>query len=164
METMIREVSPGRYETTGSMSLAVLAEATATLVWETTLIGKTLGSPTASADYLRPRLAGLEHEEVHVVWLTSQYTVIATECVASGTIDSACVYPREVVRAALASNAGACILAQNHPSGSLEPSQADIAITKRLTDALALVDVQVLDHLIIANGRSTSMAERGLTL
>ena len=79
-----------------------------------------------------------------------------------GTIDGAAVYPREVLKRCLAANAAAVIFAHNHPSGVAEPSDADISITKKLTDALALIDVRVLDHMIIGRGSQTSLAERGL--
>ncbi|MGB5209269.1 MAG: JAB domain-containing protein, partial [Gammaproteobacteria bacterium] len=88
--------------------------------------------------------------------------LIGLEELFRGTIDGASVYPREVVRQALAHNAAAVILAHNHPSGVAEPSQADEAITRRLKNALALVDIRVLDHLVIGDGEAVSFAERGL--
>jgi DNA repair protein RadC len=88
--------------------------------------------------------------------------VIAAEEVFRGTIDGASVHPREIVRRALAHNAAALIVAHNHPSGVAEPSAADIAITRRLADALALVDVRLLDHFVIGEGEPVSLAARGL--
>jgi DNA repair protein RadC len=88
--------------------------------------------------------------------------VIVFEEMFRGTIDGASVHPREVVRRALQHNAAAVILAHNHPSGVAEPSRADIQLTRRLSDALALVDIRVLDHLVIGDGDGVSLAERGL--
>ena len=96
-----------------------------------------------------------------VMLLDSQHKLIDYRELFFGTIDSASVYPREVVKAVLADNAAAVIFTHNHPSGEIKPSQADIAITSRLKDALALIDVQVLDHIIVGNG-TASMAEFGL--
>ena len=113
-------------------------------------------------DYLRIRLAHLEHEEFHVLWLDSQNRLIASERLFSGTLSSTSVYPREVVKAALKHNAAACILAHNHPSGIPEPSSADLMLTRNLKSALAVVDVRVLDHFIVAgNASPLSFAERG---
>lgn len=124
--------------------------------------GDALTSPAAVRDYLRLRLGGLEHEVFAVVWLDSQNQVIEFEELFRGTINQSAVYPREVLKAGLAANAAACIFAHNHPSGLPEPSSADIALTRRLKDALGLADIRVLDHLIATAGGITSMAERGL--
>jgi DNA repair protein RadC len=97
-----------------------------------------------------------------VLFLTNRHRVIAFEEMFRGTIDGATVHPREVVKQALRLNAAAVILAHNHPSGVSEPSRADEAITRRLRDALALVDIRVLDHLIVGGSEITSLAERGL--
>jgi len=96
------------------------------------------------------------------IYLDNQHQVIAFEELFYGTINAAIVYPREVVKACLKHNCSAVLLCHNHPSGSPEPSQADEALTKRLTDALALVDIRVLDHFIVAGSSSISFAERGL--
>jgi DNA repair protein RadC len=119
-------------------------------------------SPRVSADYLRVRLATLDHEVFCVIYLTKRHQFIACEDLFRGTIDGASVYPREVVKEALKHNAAAVILAHNHPSGVADPSQADLEITKRLKKALDLVDIRVLDHLIIAGGDTVSFAERGI--
>jgi DNA repair protein RadC len=122
----------------------------------------TLPSPEAVRDFLTLRYAGLQHEEFHVTWLDTQHRVIAHEPMFRGTLNQTSVFPREVVKAALAHNAAACVLSHNHPSGVSEPSRADELITQTLKQALALVDVQVLDHFVVAGPKLTSFAERGL--
>ena len=119
-------------------------------------------NPADTRNYLSLRLAEREAEVFCVMFLTNRHRVIAFEEMFQGTIDGASVHPREVVKAALRLNAAAVILAHNHPSGVAEPSRSDEAITRRLTDALALVDVRVLDHLIVGGSEITSLAERGL--
>ena len=120
-----------------------------------------LGSPADTKAYLRLKLCALEHETFNVVMLDNKHRVIAVREMFRGSISSASVYPREVVKQALADNAAAVILAHNHPSGSAEPSQADIQITRRLIDALELVDIRVLDHLVIGD-EVVCFSERGL--
>jgi DNA repair protein RadC len=120
-----------------------------------------LTSPNDSKDYVRLRLAEREHEVFAVLFLDNRHSVIQYEEMFRGTIDGTSVHPREVVKSALAHNAAAVILAHNHPSGVAEPSQADMAITNRLKDALALIDVRVLDHLVVGE-TVVSLAERGL--
>jgi DNA repair protein RadC len=119
-------------------------------------------SPRITADFLRVRLSTLDHEVFCVIYLTKRHQFIACDDLFRGTIDGASVYHREVVKEALKHNAAAVILAHNHPSGVVEPSQADIEMTKRLKNALELLDVKVLDHIIIAGGETASFAERGL--
>ena len=119
-------------------------------------------SPEDTRRYLRLKLAEREAEVFCVLFLTNRHRVIALEEMFQGTIDGATVHPREVVKAALRHNSAAVMLAHNHPSGVAEPSRADEAITRRLRDALALVDVRVLDHLIVGGSEITSLAERGL--
>ncbi|MBL8403232.1 MAG: DNA repair protein [Dechloromonas sp.] len=120
-------------------------------------------SPGAVRLYLKLKLAGLEHEEFHVLWLDAQNRLIAFDAMFSGTLTQTSVYPREVVKAALAHNAAGCILAHNHPSGIVEPSRADEMLTRSLKEALAMVDVKVLDHFIVAgNNAPLSFSERGL--
>lgn len=121
----------------------------------------TLTSPEDSAAFLRVRLAGLEHEELHVVWLDQRHRVVAVDSLFRGTIDGATVHPREVVKLALKRNAAACVVAHNHPSGSPEPSAADRAITARLKEALNLVEVRLLDHIVVGAEGTTSLAQRG---
>jgi len=124
--------------------------------------GTLMDSPKATADYLMARLATREHESFTLIYLDNRHRLIACDDLFRGTIDGASVHPREVVKEALRHNAAAVILAHNHPSGVAEPSQADELITRRLREALALVDIRILDHLIVAGGTTLSMAERGL--
>ena len=121
-----------------------------------------LSSPRAVRDLLRLRLAGLPHEVFVCLQLDAQHRVIAFDELFRGTLTQTSVYPREVVKAALRANAAAVIFAHNHPSGVAEPSHADEILTRSLKSALALVDVQVLDHFIVAGTRIMSFAERGL--
>lgn len=123
--------------------------------------GAAMISPNATRDYLQLKLARREHEVFTVLWLDNRHRVLRFEELFRGTIDGASVHPREVVKSALHENAAACIFAHNHPSGVAEPSQADRRITERLKDALALVDVRVLDHIIVAEN-TYSFAEMGL--
>jgi DNA repair protein RadC len=123
--------------------------------------GDVLSSPAAVRDFLRLRLEGLPHEVFMAVYLDAQNRVLAAEELFRGTLTQTSVYPREVVKRALAHNAGGIILAHNHPSGVAEPSQADRWLTDQLKHALALVDVKVLDHFIVAGGHGVSFAERG---
>ena len=124
--------------------------------------GDALSSPGAVRDYLRLKLQGLPHEVFMALFLDAQNRVVASEDLFRGTLTQASVYPREVVKRALHHNAAAVILAHNPPSGVAEPSHADQVLTQSLKAALALVDVRVLDHFIIAGGGSQSFAERGL--
>ncbi|MFM7067178.1 MAG: DNA repair protein RadC [Gammaproteobacteria bacterium] len=124
--------------------------------------GPLLANPRAARDYLRAQLRDREHEVFCCLFLDNRHRFLAYEELFRGTIDGASVHPREVVKAALARQAAAVILAHNHPSGIAEPSRADEAITLRLRDALALVDIRVVDHLIIGGPDCTSLAERGL--
>jgi len=121
-----------------------------------------LTSPKAVRDYLRLSLAGREQEVFVVLMLDAQHRVIASEELFRGTLTQTSVYPREVVKCALKHNAAAAIFAHNHPSGVAEPSHADEILTRSLKSALALVDIQVLDHFIVAGSRTMSFAERGL--
>ncbi len=119
-------------------------------------------SPQAVKDYLALQLAHQPHEVFGVLFLDAQHRLLAFEALFRGTLQQASVYPREVVKRALALNAAAAILAHNHPSGVAEPSRADEALTQQLKAALALVDVRVLDHMVVARGTVVSFAERGL--
>jgi DNA repair protein RadC len=122
-----------------------------------------LSAPGAVRDWLRLKLAPLQQEVFIALWLDAQNQLIADEILFKGTLTQTSVYPREVVKQALARNAAAVILAHNHPSGLAEPSKADEMLTRTLKEALALVDVRLLDHFIVA-GQNTplSFAERGL--
>ena len=119
-------------------------------------------SPAMVKDYVGLKLAHLPHEVFAVLFLDSQHRLLALEEMFRGTLNQTSVYPREVLRRALAHNAGAVILAHNHPSGLAEPSRADEFLTQTLKSALALVDVRVLDHLVVGRGQVVSFAERGL--
>ena len=120
-------------------------------------------TPAAVRDYLRLHLAGLAHEVFLALWLDAQNCLIAAEELFHGTLTQTSVYPREVVKKALWHNAAAVVLAHNHPSGVAEPSNADQLLTRELKQALALVDVRVLDHFIVAGqNQPLSFAERGL--
>jgi DNA repair protein RadC len=121
-----------------------------------------LTSPRVARDYLALKYSLAEQELFVVLFLDNRHRLIECSELFRGTIDGASVHPREVVKAALSKNAAAVILVHNHPSGVAEPSQADEVITSRLRDALALVDIRVVDHLIVAGGGTVSMAERGL--
>ena len=120
-----------------------------------------LTAPGAVRDYLRIHFVDQEYESFVALFLDSQNRLIVAEELFRGTLTQTSVYPREVVKAALRQNAGAVIFAHNHPSGIAEPSRADELLTHELKKALALVDVRVLDHFIVA-GEVTSFAERGL--
>ena len=121
-----------------------------------------LTSPQAVRDYLRLQLMAREYEVFVAVFLDTQNRVLALEELFRGSLKETSVYPREVVKRALAHNAGGVIFAHNHPSGVAEPSRADEAITHTLKQALALIDVRVLDHFVVAAGGGVSFAERGL--
>ena len=121
-----------------------------------------LTSPGMVRGYLSIRLHSLEHEVFVCIWLDSQHRVIDVEQMFAGTLTQTSVYPREIVKRALAVNAAAVLFAHNHPSGVAQPSQADELLTRNLREALALVDVKVLDHFIIAGNHAISFAERGL--
>ena len=123
--------------------------------------GKPLTDPAATRKYLLARLRDMPHEVFACLYLDNRHRVIAFEELFRGTIDGATVHPREVVRAALKHNAAALIFAHNHPSGVAEPSDADRRLTRRLADALALVDIRVLDHFVVGDGEVSSFAERG---
>ena len=121
-----------------------------------------LTSPAVVKDFLRVRLGNLPHEIFAVVHLDAQHRVLDYVEMFRGTVSQTLVYPREVVKDALSRNSSALLLVHNHPSGSPEPSRADEHLTQTLKSAVALVDVRVLDHLIVAGDSVLSMAERGL--
>ena len=121
-----------------------------------------LSCSEATREYLRARFRYCKSEIFSCIFLTNQHHILRLDELFQGTIDGAAVYPREVVERCLTYNAAAVILAHNHPSGIAEPSQADRQITTKLTQALALLDVRVLDHLVVGDKLVTSMAERGL--
>ena len=121
-----------------------------------------LTSPGAVRDYLRLKLGRREEEVFVCIWVDAQHRAIRIEEAFKGTLTQTSVYPREIVKAALAANAAAVIFAHNHPSGVAQPSRADELLTRNLKKALALVDVKVLDHFIVAGTQALSFAERGL--
>ena len=125
-------------------------------------VGATIAGPADTRRFLRARLRDLPHEVFCCLYLDNRHRVLSFEELFRGTIDGTSVYPREVVRQALQHNAAALIVAHNHPSGVAEPSRADEEITRRLSQALALVDIRLLDHVVVGDGEVTSLAGRGL--
>lgn len=144
------------------MSDDILIEKALEILSQRIRVTDCLAAPGAVRDYLRLSLAGKEHEVFVVILLDARHRVIRCEELFRGTLTQTSVYPREVVKLALAVNAGAAIFAHNHPSGVAEPSAADELLTRQLKSALALVDVRVLDHFIVAGAEAISFAERGL--
>jgi DNA repair protein RadC len=126
------------------------------------LSGPSLTDPRLAQDFLRRELRDLDYETFCLIYLDSRYQVRGFEPLFRGTIDCAQVHPREVVRRALEVRASFVILAHNHPSGLADPSDADQVITRRLREALELVEIRVLDHVIVGEGTCVSLAERGL--
>lgn len=124
--------------------------------------GEAMSDPSVAGRYFSQRLRSQPHEVFAALFLDTRHRAIAFEELFRGTIDGAEVHPREVVRRALAHNAAAVIVGHNHPSGSREPSAADRAVTAQLKQALALVDVRLLDHFVIGDGEPVSLAARGL--
>jgi DNA repair protein RadC len=129
---------------------------------ETLRAGPSLASPRATRDFLSSQLRDREHEVFCCLYLDKRHRLIQYQELFRGTIDGASVHPREIVKLALQRNSAAVIIAHNHPSGVADPSQADELITQRVKEALALVDIRLLDHIIIGDGASVSLAERGL--
>jgi DNA repair protein RadC len=124
--------------------------------------GHALESPEQTRTFLRLKLMDRKHEVFGALFLDNRHRIIEVAEMFQGTIDGASVYPRVVVQRALEVNAAAIVFFHNHPSGVAEPSTADAAITRRLREALSLVDIRVLDHFVVAAGESVSFAERGL--
>lgn len=124
--------------------------------------GMPLTAPQDAAEFLKVKLSHLEAERFSVIFLDTRHRMLCYKEMFVGTIDGATVHPREVVKEALLLNAAALIIAHNHPSGIVEPSSQDLSLTRRLTEALALVDIRVLDHIIVAGNDHCSLAERGL--
>ncbi|MFQ5469750.1 MAG: RadC family protein [Gammaproteobacteria bacterium] len=124
--------------------------------------GSNLTSPTETTAYLRIKFADYKNEVFCTIFLDNRHRVLSFEEMFQGTVDGSSVHPRVVVQRALEINAAAVIFAHNHPSGIAEPSHSDEQITRRLKDALALVDVRVLDHIVVGVTETTSMAEKGL--
>ena len=152
-------LKPGRLnraekDTVVKLALSVLAERHRA--------GRSLGSPEQTRSFLRLKLVDRKYEVFGALVLDNRHRVIQVAEMFQGTVDGATVHPRVVVQRALEVNAAAVVFFHNHPSGVAEPSHADEAITRRLRDALALIDVRVLDHFVVAAGESVSFAERGL--
>ncbi len=146
-----------------SAQLAAALELARRALAEEVRAGDLLTSPAAVRDWLRLKLAALPHEVFCALWLDNRHRLIAFEELFRGTLARTSVFPREVVKHALACNAAAVVFAHNHPSGAAEPSSADEALTQALKQALALVDVKVLDHFVVAgHAPPLSFAERGL--
>lgn len=152
----------GNYRLTGKTTETDILAAAEQILQRKLESQGTITAPTDAGDFLRMRLAGLLHEEFHVLWLDNRHRILDCQKLFTGTVDGASVHPREVVRAALECNAAAAILAHNHPSGMAEPSQADRNISVELRSALKLVGVRILDHIIVGTEGCTSMAGRGL--
>lgn len=155
---MVRDAQ-GRYQLA---TIDQILEAARQVIDQKMQRGAELTSPAAVKEYLRAKLAGFEHEVFAVLFMDTRHRLIEYKEMFHGTIDGASVYPREVVKEAMRLNAGAIVVSHNHPSGSPEPSAADRALTQRLMEALGLVDVRVLDHIIVAGNETASFAERGL--
>lgn len=152
----------GLYSANGQVRPEDIVTVAADILFEDLTERECLSDPTDAAQFLQLMLACEKNEQFVALFLDSQHRILTYENLFSGTIDGAAVYPRVVVQRALANNAAAVIFAHNHPSNHCEPSQADASITKRLKDALALVDVRVLDHLVVSRSGWVSLAQRGL--
>ena len=124
--------------------------------------GKLIKDPQSAGAYLIGELGHLDYECFAILWLDTRHKIIELESMFRGTVDGTSVYPREAVRSAIRTNAAACLLVHNHPSGNGTPSSADEKITRRLKTALELVDVNVIDHVIVAADSCVSLAQRGL--
>jgi len=148
--------------TAKAAQLAAVIELARRSLREELKVGSVLTSPGAVRDYLRLALGARCHEVFLVLFLDAQHRVLSNAELFRGTLTQTSVYPREVVKAALAANAAAVIFAHNHPSGVAQPSQADELLTRQLKEALAQVEVKVLDHFIVAGNQTLSFAERGL--
>lgn len=142
--------------------LAAILEIARRCLAEELVAGPALGAPAAVRDYLRLSLGSRPHEVFVALFLDAQHRVLRIEELFRGTLTQTSVYPREVVKAALSANAAAVILAHNHPSGVAQPSRADELLTRQLRDALALVDVKLLDHFVVVADHALSFAEQGL--
>ena len=151
----------GLYRVRGYVSPDQLVQIAADILLEDLADQENLTRPEDAARFLQLSLAREKNEHFAVLFLNNKHQVISFERLFTGTIDGAAVYPRVVVQRALENNAAAVIFAHNHPSGCPDPSEADRAITRRLTEALGLVDVRVLDHFVVSQSTWVSLAERG---
>lgn len=166
--SQLAHASPKTLSATPGIGLAKAAQLKASFELARRALGEEirerslLNAPATVRDWLRLNLAHLQHEVFVALWLDAQNRLIASEEMFRGSLTQTSVYPREVVKSALQHNAAAVIFAHNHPSGVSEPSQADSLLTRQLKEALALVDVRLLDHFIVAgNAPPLSLAERG---
>jgi len=164
MSAFILNESTGQYHTNGPVSNTEIIDQAKQILQA--MIRRpeqrVFTDPSSVKTFLHLALSTKEREIFAVLFLNNRHRLIQYEEMFFGTIDGASVHPREVVKAALTHNAAAVILAHNHPSGDADPSEADRRITERLRDALALVDVRVLDHLVVGSDECISFAERGL--
>jgi len=151
----------GLYHVQGCVKPEEIVSTAATILLDELTGRETLTTPTDVALFLQMALAQEKNEVFAAIFLNNKHKVLSFELLFNGTIDGAAVYPRVVVQQALACNAAAVIFAHNHPSGCCEPSQADRTITTRLKDALALIDVRVLDHFVVSRSEWVSLAQRG---
>jgi DNA repair protein RadC len=157
MQNLFIREADGSYAPASRKTILNAAREVATL-----RAGTALTSPRLTRDFLTATLRPLEHEVFAMIVLDNRHRVIEYVELFRGTVDGASVHPREVVKEVLSRNGAAVIFAHNHPSGTVEPSQADELITRRLRDALAMIDVRTLDHLIVGDSACASFAERGL--
>ena len=165
-----REPAPAYGTPNGALSFysGLKAKERATIERALAILGRELrerevfGSPDLVKGYLQLRMAGERFETFGALYLDSQNRAIAYETHFTGSVKSVTVHPREVVMAALAHRAAGLVLAHNHPSGNVQPSRSDEAVTQTMKAALELVEVRLLDHVIVARGAALSMAERGL--
>jgi len=155
--TGIRGIGPAKFA-----QLSAITELNRRYLREQLVRKAALSDPESTRDYLISLLRDRQREIFLALYLDNRHRVICHEELFQGTIDGAAVYPRVVAERALSHNAAAIIVAHNHPSGVSEPSSADEAITRRLRDALALLDIRLLDHFVIGDGRPVSLAERGI--
>lgn len=153
---------PGHYRATDTLTPDDILEAAKRIAASRFYRGRMIVGSETAASHFQLLHQDLEHEEFHVLFLDNQHRVLSMNKLFTGTIDSANVYPREVVKRALSHNAAAAIFFHNHPSGNPEPSKGDQVITKRLQDALELVGVRVLDHIVVGAEGYVSMTKRGM--
>ena len=151
----------GLYRVKGYVSPDQLVQIAADILLENLASQENLTHPKDAARFLQLSLAQEKNEHFCALFLNNKHAVLCFERLFSGTIDGAAVYPRVVAQKALEYNAAAIIFAHNHPSDNCDPSEADRAITRRLIDALALIDVRVLDHFVVSRSSWVSLAERG---
>lgn len=162
LSELVARDEAGLYVTRRPLQAEEVLKVSEAIVAEHMVRESRISAPDAAGLYFNRKLALLQVEQFCAAFLDNQHGVIAFEVISVGTINSTTVFPREVVKSALRNNAAAVIFAHNHPSGSTEPSHADIQLTQLLVSALRLVDIRVVDHLIIAGNQTTSMATLGL--